>query len=181
MYSKFNKIELQIIAFINLSLTMMCANDKRCNGLNITVILNEIKRLNLLKYDTVYRAENFIQIISEIKKKYTYKKGDSSSAIRLITVSESIDGKTYYYFESDTIDLNPTDKSVPTKSYTIEVEAKDKAEKPKTMNSLSVRIHLSPDLKISLRVTKSVKNSISMSNSPKSIQKNLQEKMLRLK
>ena len=44
MYSKFNKVELQIIAFINLSLTMICANDKRCTGLNKTVILNEIKK-----------------------------------------------------------------------------------------------------------------------------------------
>ena len=68
MYSKFNKIELQIIAFINLSLTMICANDKRCTGLNKTVILNEIKSLNLLKYESVYRPENFIQIITEIKK-----------------------------------------------------------------------------------------------------------------
>lgn len=93
-------------------------------------------KFRILSYDTVSEQEDLsVSInISEIKKKYTYKKGDSSSAIRLITVSESIDGKTYYYFESDTIDLNPTDKSVPTKSYTIEVEAKDKAEKPKTMS-----------------------------------------------
>lgn len=70
MYSKFNKVELQIIAFINLSLTMICANDKRCTGLNKTVILNEIKSLNLLKYESVYRPENFIQIISEIKKNH---------------------------------------------------------------------------------------------------------------
>lgn len=93
-------------------------------------------KFRILSYDTVSEQEDLsVSInISEIKKKYTYKKGDSSSAIKLITVSESIDGKTYYYFESDTIDLNPTDKSVPTKSYTIEVEAKDKAEKPKTMS-----------------------------------------------
>lgn len=93
-------------------------------------------KFRILSYDTVSEQEDLsVSInISEIKKKYTYKKGDSSSAIRLITVSESIDGKTYYYFDSDTIDLNPTDKSVPTKSYTIEVEAKDKAEKPKTMS-----------------------------------------------
>lgn len=93
-------------------------------------------KFRILSYDTVSEQEDLsVSInISEIKKKYTYKKGDSSSAIRLTTVSESIDGKTYYYFESDTIDLNPTDKSVPTKSYTIEVEAKDKAEKPKTMS-----------------------------------------------
>lgn len=93
-------------------------------------------KFRILSYDTVSEQEDLsVSInISEIKKKYTYKKGDSSSAIKLTTVSESIDGKTYYYFESDTIDLNPTDKSVPTKSYTIEVEAKDKAEKPKTMS-----------------------------------------------
>ena len=93
-------------------------------------------KFRILSYDTVSEQEDLsVSInISEIKKKYTYKKGDSSSAIKLTTVSESIDGKTYYYFESDTIDLNPADKSVPTKSYTIEVEAKDKAEKPKTMS-----------------------------------------------
>ncbi len=93
-------------------------------------------KFRILSYDTVSEQEDLsVSInISEIKKKYTYKKGDSSSAIKLTTVSESIDRKTYYYFESDTIDLNPTDKSVPTKSYTIEVEAKDKAEKPKTMS-----------------------------------------------
>lgn len=93
-------------------------------------------KFRILSYDTVSEQEDLsVSInISEIKKKYTYKKGDSSSAIKLTTVSESIDGKTYYYFESDTIDLNPADKSVPTKSYTIEVEAKDKAEMPKTMS-----------------------------------------------
>lgn len=93
-------------------------------------------KFRILSYDTVSEQEDLsVSInISEIKKKYTYKKGDSSSVIKLTTVSESIDGKTYYYFESDTIDLNPTDKSVPTKSYTIEVETKDKAEKPKTMS-----------------------------------------------
>ena len=93
-------------------------------------------KFRILSYDTVSEQEDLsVSInISEIKKKYTYKKGDSSSAIKLTTLSESIDGKTYYYFESDTIDLNPVDKSVPTKSYTIEVEAKDKAEKPKTMS-----------------------------------------------
>lgn len=93
-------------------------------------------KFRILSYDTVSEQEDLsVSInISEIKKKYTYKKGDSSSAIKLTTFSESIDGKTYYYFESDTIDLNPADKSVPTKSYTIEVEAKDKAEKPKTMS-----------------------------------------------
>lgn len=93
-------------------------------------------KFRILSYDTVSEQEDLsVSInISEIEKKYTYKKGDSSSAINLTTDSESIDGKTYYYFESDTIDLNPADKSIPTKSYTIEVEAKDKAEKPKTMS-----------------------------------------------
>lgn len=93
-------------------------------------------KFRILSYDTVSEQEDLsVSInISEIEKKYTYKKGDSSSAIKLTTVSESIDGKPYYYFESDSIDLNPADKSVPTKSYTIEVEAKDKAEKPKTMS-----------------------------------------------
>lgn len=93
-------------------------------------------KFRILSYDTVSEQEDLsVSInISEVKKKYTYKKGDSSSAIKLTTVSESIDGKTYYYFESDPIDLNPADNSVPTKSYTIEVEAKDKAEKPKTMS-----------------------------------------------
>ena len=90
-------------------------------------------KFRILSYDTVSEQEDLsVSInISEIEKKYTYKKGDSSSAIKLTTFSEkSKDGKTYYYFESDPIDL----KSVPTKSYTIEVEAKDKAEKPKTMS-----------------------------------------------
>ena len=93
-------------------------------------------KFRILSYDTVSEQEDLsVSInISEIEKKYTYKKGESSSAIKLTDASESIEGKTYYYFESDTIDLNPADKSVPTKSYTIEVEAKDKAEKPKTMS-----------------------------------------------
>lgn len=93
-------------------------------------------KFRILSYDTVSEQVDLsVSInISEIEKKYTYKKDDSFSAIKLTDVSESIDGKPYYYFESDTIDLNPADKSVPTKSYTIEVEAKDKAEKPKTMS-----------------------------------------------
>lgn len=95
-------------------------------------------KFRILSYDTVSEQVDLsVSInISEIEKKYTYKRDDSSSTIKLATnsESESIDGKTYYYFESETIDFNPADGSIPTGSYTIEAEAKDKAEKPKTMS-----------------------------------------------
>ncbi len=108
-------------------------NNQLFGGINYRYV-----KFRVLAYDTVSEQDDLsVSIkIPEINRTYLYAgQTKSASEIKLSNVSATVDGKTYYYFEtSGSIDFNDSNNLVPTGSYTIEVEAKDKAEKPKTMS-----------------------------------------------
>lgn len=110
-------------------------NNQLFGGINYRYV-----QFRVLAYDTVSEQSDLsIAIkIPEIGRTYLYNKTKASSDIKLSDATEKIDEKIYRYFETtEAIDFNnagnPAD-FIPTGSYTIEAEARDKAEKPKAMS-----------------------------------------------
>lgn len=110
-------------------------NNQLFGGINYRYV-----QFRVLAYDTVSEQPDLsIAIkIPEIGRTYLYNKTKASSDIKLSDATEKIDEKIYRYFETtEAIDFNnagnPAD-FIPTGSYTIEAEARDKAEKPKAMS-----------------------------------------------
>lgn len=110
-------------------------NNQLFGGINYRYV-----QFRVLAYDTVSEQPDLsIAIkIPEIGRTYLYNKTKASVDIKLSDATEKIDEKIYRYFETtEAIDFNnagnPAD-FIPTGSYTIEAEARDKAEKPKAMS-----------------------------------------------
>lgn len=110
-------------------------NNQLFGGVNYRYV-----QFRVLAYDTVSEQPDLsIAIkIPEIGRTYLYNKTKASADIKLSDATEKIDEKIYRYFETpEAIDFNnagnPAD-FIPTGSYTIEAEARDKAEKPKAMS-----------------------------------------------
>lgn len=110
-------------------------NNQLFGGVNYRYV-----QFRVLAYDTVSEQPDLsIAIkIPEIGRTYLYNKTKASTDIKLSDATEKIDEKIYRYFETtEAIDFNnagnPAD-FIPTGSYTIEAEARDKAEKPKAMS-----------------------------------------------
>lgn len=110
-------------------------NNQLFGGINYRYV-----QFRVLAYDTVSEQPDLsIAIkIPEIGRTYLYNKTKASADIKLSDATEKIDEKIYRYFETrEAIDFNnagnPAD-FIPTGSYTIEAEARDKAEKPKAMS-----------------------------------------------